>query len=151
MTAKKKPRSAAQKAATTRMLKAAAAKRRAATKKKPLPPSARKRRPPARVTKRKAAPLAQRIEQAAKLSQDFHGSAATRVTRVAMPAQTVAMVLGTLEGVIYRTPEGTKFLHEFRGTARPRLAATHDGAQLIVQGGRYRMTDRGIVDQSKRK
>jgi hypothetical protein len=142
--ARKKPRSAAQKAATARMLKAAAAKR------------AGRKRSTKRATKRKvtravkkAAPVRQRIEQAAKLSRDFHGREPARVTRVAAPSTQVAMVLGALEGVIYRVPDGTRYLHEFRGTARPKLAATHDGSQLIVQGGRYRMTDRGIVDKRK--
>lgn len=145
MATKKKPRTAAQKAATARMLKAAAAKRAAGRKPKRGPSAATKRalkRPPNR-----AAALRQRIDAARKLSRDFHDAEPTRITRVKAPSTQVAMVLGVLEGVIYRTPDGTKYLHEFRGGSRPKLAATHDGRQLIVSGGRYRMTDRGIVDK----
>lgn len=150
MATKKKPRTAAQKAATARML-AAAKKKRASVKRgaSPVRAKARASAQRAATTKRRAAALRQRIDAARKLSRDFHEREPTGVRRVAAPSTTVGMVLGVLEGVIYRTPDGTKFLHEFRGSARPKLAATHDGRQLIVHGGRYRMTDRGIVDKLK--
>lgn len=151
--AKKKPRSAAQKAATARMLAAAKAKRAAGRKPKRGPSAATKRAlkraPSRRAVESRAAALRQRVDAARKLSRDFHEREPSSVRRVAAPSTTVGMVLGVLEGVIYRTPDGVRYLHEFRGSARPKLAATHDGRQLIVHGGRYRMTERGIVDKRK--
>lgn len=95
------------------------------------------------------AALRAKVAQAAKLSRAFHGKKPDRIVRAKAPSVTVAMKLGKLLGVIYEVPDGTQYLHEFRGQARPTLAATHDGRQLIVQGGRYRMTGRGIVDKRK--
>lgn len=149
MATKKKPRTAAQIAATKRMLAAAAAKRAKGGAPKRGPSAATKRALKSPALKRRAAALRQRIEAARKLSRDFHEREPKSVRRVAAPSTTVGMVLGVLEGVIYRTPDGTRYMHEFRGSARPKLAATHDGRQLIVHGGRYRMTDRGIVDKLK--
>jgi len=150
-TKKKAPRTAAQKAATRRMLAAAAAKRAKGKAPKRGPTAKTKRAITALAKRRNAASAAirQRIEAARKLSRDFHEREPKGVRRVAAPSTTVGMVLGVLEGVIYRTPDGTRYLHEFRGSARPKLAATHDGRQLIVHGGRYRMTERGIVDKLK--
>lgn len=151
-TKKKAPRTAAQKAATRRMLAAAAAKRAKGRAPKRGPTAKTKRAITALAKRRTAASAAllrQRIEAARKLSRDFHEREPKGVRRVAAPSTTVGMVLGVLEGVIYRTPDGTRYLHEFRGSARPKLAATHDGRQLIVHGGRYRMTERGIVDKLK--
>lgn len=149
MATKKKPRTAAQKAATKRMLAAAAAKRRAAGKAPKRGPAAKTKRAMLALAKRRTAAAKRQLEAARKLSRDFHEREPRGVTRVAAPSTKVGMVLGVLEGVIYRTPDGTRYLHEFRGSARPKLAATHDGRQLIVHGGRYRMTDRGIVDKLK--
>ena len=39
------------------------------------------------------------------------------------------------------------YRHPFRASSRPLLAARHDGKRLYIVGGRYRFTDRGIVDQ----
>lgn len=98
---------------------------------------------------RRAGSLPAKVAQAAKLSRAFHGKKPDRIVRAKAPRVTVTMALGKLLGVIYEVPDGTQYLHEFRGQARPTLAATHDGRQLIVQGGRYRMTGRGIVDKRK--
>lgn len=94
-------------------------------------------------TTRQAA-VARKVQQAAKLYKAFHGEAPKKITRKKATPTKVGMVLGKLEAVIYETPDGKRYMHKFEGS-RPTLAATHDGRQLFVQGGRYRMTARGIV------
>lgn len=93
---------------------------------------------------------AKKVTDAARLYQAFHGEAPRQVKRVAHRDVKEAMALGRLEAVTYLTPDGKLYKHTFVGAARPILAASHDGRQLIVLGGRYRMTWRGIVDQRKK-
>lgn len=60
------------------------------------------------------------------------------------------LAFGELMGVKYRTiRDGREELyeHSFRKSSRPLLAARHDGYPLYIVGGRYRFTDRGIVDR----
>lgn len=104
---------------------------------------------PKKTTAKAGATLRAKVAQAARLSRAFHGKKPDRIVRAKAPETKVGMRLGKLLGVIYEVPDGTRYMHEFRGQAQPTLAATHDGRQLIVQGGRYRMTGRGIVDKRK--
>ncbi len=56
-------------------------------------------------------------------------------------------MLGELDGVIYvtvRDGRREKYLHKFRKNDRPALAVSFDGQQLVVLGGGYQVTDRGI-------
>lgn len=104
------------------------------------------RKAPAR---RRAPSIAAQKAAAARLYESFHGAKpAFRRMSAPKPAKAL-MSLGRLEAVIYQTPDGKRYKHEFRGASRPILAATHDGRRLVVQGGRYRMTWRGIVDKRK--
>jgi hypothetical protein len=110
------------------------------------------RKPARKVVRKKAVvskTTAKHVRAAARLSKAFHGKTPRRVTRTTAPRSQVGMVLGKLEGVIYRTPDGTGYLHKFYAGSQPELCATHDGRQLIVRRGRYRMTARGIVDKRK--
>lgn len=104
---------------------------------------------PAAKTRAKRSSAA-KVTRAARLYQSFHEAAPNQVQRVAHPDVKVAMSLGRLDSVTYQTPDGKLYRHRFIGAARPILAASHDGRQLIVLGGRYRMTWRGIVDQRKK-
>lgn len=132
--------------------KAKPAKRSVARKVPPKSPAkARKTtaaKKPAAKTKAKRSSAA-KVTRAARLYQSFHEAAPQHVQRVAHPDVKVAMSLGRLDSVTYQTPDGKLYRHRFIGAARPILAASHDGRQLIVLGGRYRMTWRGIVDQRK--
>lgn len=60
----------------------------------------------------------------------------------------VVYVLGELADVSYIAKRGGQvntFLHAFKKSARPRLAVSHDGQQLYILGGGYRVTSHGIV------
>lgn len=61
----------------------------------------------------------------------------------------VALAIGPLLGIIYtatRDGEIKDYLHRFKKSSRPLLCATADGSKLLIVGGRYRFTARGIED-----
>lgn len=62
----------------------------------------------------------------------------------------VAMI-GECDGVLYTTVRDGKterYIHEFEQKDKPLLCVTPDGRQLLLVGGNYRFTERGIVDKS---
>jgi hypothetical protein len=106
------------------------------------------------------APLDERITQASKLFEDFSGHRAQIRHRVdagrelGLPLKKGAKIplvaFAELLEVKYRTirdGEEQFYRHPFRASSRPLLAARHDGKRLYIVGGRYRFTDRGIVDE----
>src|SRR5574340_233722 len=94
------------------------------------------------------------VKRAAKLISSFTGKPAEVYGRVNLPPPPkTGIVIGELLGVIYRADrEKTDYIHRFQSkSSRPLLVASHDGKRLILIGGSYRFTDRGIVDRPKRK
>jgi len=62
----------------------------------------------------------------------------------------VAACIGYVEYIGYRTTHGKEvklYQHDFAPGSRPLLAVSPDGRQLLLLGGRYKFTDRGIVDR----
>lgn len=88
------------------------------------------------------------IDKAANSFREFTGHKPEGVVTLPAPKRAgVAWLLGELEGVIYRAKRDGKterYLHKFRSTDRPALAVTFDGQQLVILGGGYRVTKRGI-------
>ena len=86
-------------------------------------------------------------EKARDLFEAFHGRKAKRneIVGVTLPPSVTVLKIGNLDGVIY-TPLGKKrkYIHQFKKTARPVLAVTHDGEQLYILAGEYKFTERGI-------
>lgn len=66
-------------------------------------------------------------------------------------APKVLLQVGTVLGIIYQAQDGRKlknFIHKFTlVTARPLLTVTPNGKQLVLVGGEYEFTDRGIEDK----
>ena len=61
----------------------------------------------------------------------------------------VGYVLGEIPEVHYiaeRDGEKFHFHHKFNESSRPLLVVSFDGNELMIAGGRYSVTDRGIVD-----
>jgi len=90
------------------------------------------------------------VGQGMKLFSDFTGSKGKLVTVSKPDMPNVALVVGYLDAVMYETirdgkPE--KYIHKFKKKSRPLLASSYDGKQLLVLGGGYDFTDRGIVDK----
>lgn len=102
-------------------------------------------------------PVNQPLEQARRLSKEFHGTPSKSLRAVDIPAfKGPALTVGEVHGIIYQTKDGRRhkeppFLHEFKSGARPTLLSSHDGRQIHLTGGAYRFTERGIVDKSRRR
>jgi len=87
--------------------------------------------------------------RAAKLFKDFHGDPPGYKQRVSVALPKVALAIGSLDGVDYTTVRDgvtERYHHPFKRDARPALAVSHSGKQLLILGGRYTFTDRGIED-----
>jgi len=66
-----------------------------------------------------------------------------------LPLPKAGLVIGELDGVLYTTQRDgktEKYIHEFKKRSRPLLISSNDGTSLHILGGRYGMTERGIVD-----
>ncbi len=112
-----------------------------------VPPSSRaKSRPP--VSTRRD------VQQAADLYERFSGHQAEIAGRVRVPSMPrVAVAIGTLDFVGYTTVRDgvkEKYIHKFRSADKPVLCVSPDGTQLLLVGGNYDFTERGIVDRSDR-
>lgn len=89
------------------------------------------------------------IEKADALLESFSGSRANKELRAKVRPIHTGLVVGKLAGVMYEADRGDgkhNYFHRFKGSSRPLLISDHDGNQLGIVGGRYRFTDRGIVD-----
>lgn len=89
------------------------------------------------------------LDDADALLNDFAGRSAREVISVSKKPVKAGLVVGNLEGVMYSTVRDgkqEKYLHRFKRDSRPLLIADHDGSSIDIVGGRYRFTDRGIVD-----
>lgn len=88
--------------------------------------------------------------RAANAFEAFKGERPTRLRRARLPDKDVSgWQMGPVVGVAYearRDGETARYFHEFKKAARPNLVASDDGRQLYIEGGRYRVTDRGIED-----
>lgn len=95
------------------------------------------------------------IRRAATLYERFTGHEAEELGTVRIPdLPAVAAVIGDCDGVLYTTVRDgvtEKYIHEFADKDRPLLCVTPDGKQLLLIGGGYDFTERGIVDSSDLK
>lgn len=90
------------------------------------------------------------VERAAKLFEDFTGRAPDSVRKIRLPKQPKAgLVFGQLIRIGYRSArDGLLYEHTFRTLkSRPLLFASSDGKTVVIVGGRYAFTDRGIEDR----
>lgn len=90
------------------------------------------------------------VGKAVALYRSFRESAPKRIGRVNFVVPKAVAVIGYVEGIDYRTTHGktiTLYHHDFAPGSRPLLAVSGDGKQLLLLGGRYEFTERGIVDR----
>lgn len=112
-----------------------------------VPPSSRAGRSPLR---RRGA-----VALAADLFERFTGHDAESIGSISigkMPK--VAAVIGELDGVLYTTVRDGRvesYIHNFKAKDKPLLCVSPDGRQMLIVGGHYDFTERGIVDGSDRK
>ena len=89
------------------------------------------------------------VQKAAKLLEEYSGEAPNYIEEVNLKTPKTGLLIGVLDGVLYtaiRDKEKIPYVHKFKKRSRPKLAVSADGKQLIILGGNYRFTDRGIVD-----
>jgi hypothetical protein len=92
----------------------------------------------------------QELQRAGDLLKDFSGHEPTEVIAVRKKDSRKGLVIGELTAVMYdtvRDGRAEKYIHRFRKQSRPLLAATADGTQLEIVGGRFQMTEAGIEDR----
>jgi hypothetical protein len=92
------------------------------------------------------------VNAAADLYERFTGHEATEGAKIRVPDQPrVAVAIGDVDGILYTTVRDgvvEKYIHKFAKKDRPIFAVTPDGKQLLMVGGNYNFTERGIVDKS---
>lgn len=93
--------------------------------------------------------------RAADLYERFTGHDAEPSGHVTVPPlPEVVAVIGPCDFVGYTTVRDgitEKYIHKFRARDKPLLCVTPDGSQILLVGGNYVFTERGIVDLSDKK
>lgn len=92
---------------------------------------------------------AREVRRAVKLFKGFRLRNPDAVYRVPRELPEAVIVMGELRAVAYDMPRGERqvlYWHEFADGSRPLLCAGPNQCELVLLGGRYRVTPRGIVD-----
>lgn len=96
------------------------------------------------------------LQQGAKLYQDFTGHTDEfEIHKLNVPGFPEKLknlvVIGECTGLLYdsvRDGEVEKYIHQFkRKNSRPLFCITPDGNQIVLLGGAYKFTERGIEDR----
>lgn len=89
------------------------------------------------------------LKRAKKLYEQFREAPAQKARTLRYKVPAAAAVMGHCEFIGYRTSHGGKlalYIHEFAPGSRPLLAAGPDHSQLLLVGGRFKVTELGITD-----
>jgi len=89
------------------------------------------------------------MKEAVELYEDFSGHKAEYYDQIPVDWMEIGVKVGKCDGVMYETVRDGKtehYIHKFKKTARPVLAASHDGKQLALIGNKFTFSERGIVD-----
>ena len=87
-----------------------------------------------------------------EIYETFRERAPRRVDVYKVHIPKMVAMIGHLESVDYATAHGSKkvyYRHDFAPGSRPLLCVSPDGKQLLLLGGRFQFTDRGIVDHDR--
>lgn len=93
------------------------------------------------------------VRAAVELFHAFRDRPPRRAGTVNFDVPEMVVIIGHVEEICYRTTHDDKavrYRHPFQKGSRPLLAVSHDGKQLLLLGGRYLFTGRGIVDKDAR-
>lgn len=92
------------------------------------------------------------LERSKRLWEGFREIPARRARTIHMALPKTMAEMGIVTRIEYTTTHGRKAVlygHDFAPGSRPKFCASPDGRIWFV-GGRYRVTDRGIVDVDSR-
>jgi hypothetical protein len=89
------------------------------------------------------------LEQAKELFEAFAEKPAGRVKVFKVNVPKAGLVFGKLVQIGYISEyDGKPYRHTFeKAGSRPLLVAAHDGKSVVIVGGRYAFTERGIEDR----
>lgn len=94
------------------------------------------------------------LRDATKLYEDFTGHEGDVIAEVQKPVIPDALLcVGEIDGILYSTVRDgvlEKYIHEFAKKSRPLFCVSPDGTQIVMLGGAYDFTERGIVDRTGR-
>lgn len=93
--------------------------------------------------------LTQEQQAAVKLFRGFRERAPSKIKNIDFEVPSAVAVMGTVEFIGYRTTHGKKgvlYTHDFAAGSRPLMCAGAEEGQLYLIGGRFHVTERGIVD-----
>ncbi len=88
-----------------------------------------------------------RLKRAERLFKNFNGRPPRHLDTVRLPAYKQLVRIGPCVAIAYHADDGKDYIHKFKRSARPLLAVSDDGKHLVLIGGRYHFTGRGIVDR----
>jgi hypothetical protein len=92
------------------------------------------------------------VQKAARLYERFSGHQAESLGKVKVPSMPrVGACVGEVDFIGYtavRDGVQEKYIHKFKAVDKPLLVVSPDGRYLLLIGGSYRFTERGIVDNS---
>jgi hypothetical protein len=95
---------------------------------------------------------ARSVKASARLFERFTGHDAAEAIEIPdLKLPDSVAVIGECDGVLYTTVRDgntEQYIHEFKSKDKPLLCVSPDGRQLLLIGGAYIFTDRGIVDGS---
>lgn len=95
------------------------------------------------------------VQKAANRFRRFTGHDVDYVESVRVPdLPKAAAVIGECTAICYVTTRDGKeehYIHEFSEHAAPMLCVSPDGKQIILVGGNFTFTERGIVDKKKNR
>jgi hypothetical protein len=90
------------------------------------------------------------VQKAARLYERFSGHEAESIGCVDVPALPhVGIAIGEVDFIGYTTVRDgqvEKYIHNFKPADKALFVVSPDGRSIYLVGGRYRFTERGIVD-----
>jgi hypothetical protein len=93
------------------------------------------------------------VRRAAQLYKQFREAEPKRARKITVTLPKAVMIMGYCEAILYSTTHAGKaamYKHKFARGSRPMLCAGPKRGQLYLIGGRFRVTERGIVDLTPR-
>ena len=91
-------------------------------------------------------------EQTVKIYENFREAKWREIAVHKLVVPKIVACIGHADNIWYRTTHGRKLAlydHGFVRGSRPLLCVSPDGRQLFLLGGRFKFTERGIVDRDK--
>jgi len=85
--------------------------------------------------------------QGVELYRRFNEADPEHIDKIILPEYDYLVKIGDCTDIAYLAHDGKNYLHSFKVKSRPELAVTPNGTHLVLFGGRFKFTDRGIVDR----